>query len=187
MPLARVAESFDPRDVRFDVVIIDEASQSDVTGLLSWYLGDRVAVVGDHEQVSPLAVGQEVELMQALINEHLAGVPNSHLYDGTTSLYHLARQCFGGTIALREHFRCVPDIIGFSNSLSYDFEIRPLRNPASARRPHVVEYIVTPVSWLRTKRQVESGGGAGDLRPREGFVRNAGVRGAVDGRHHAPG
>ena len=33
MPLSRVYESFDPRDTKFDVFIIDEASQSDVTAL----------------------------------------------------------------------------------------------------------------------------------------------------------
>jgi very-short-patch-repair endonuclease len=142
LPLARVAESFDARRGRFDVVIVDEASQSDVTGLLAWYLGDSVAVVGDHEQVSPLGVGQEIEAIKALIGEHLGGIPNNHLYDGLTSIYDLARQCFGGTIALREHFRCVPDIIDFSNRLSYDGEIRPLRAPGTAPRPHVVEYVV---------------------------------------------
>jgi very-short-patch-repair endonuclease len=145
MPLARVAESFDPRRGRFDVVIVDEASQSDVTGLLAWYLGESIAVVGDHEQVSPLGVGQQIETIKALIAEHLGGIPNSHLYDGLTSIYDLARQCFGGTIALREHFRCVPDIIEFSNRLSYDGEIRPLRDPGSATRPHVVEYVVDTV------------------------------------------
>ena len=142
MPLARVAESFDPRRGRFDVVVVDEASQADVTGLLAWYLGDRVAIVGDDEQVSPLAVGQTVEVATALISEHLHGIPNSHLYDGKTSIYDLARQSFGGTIALREHFRCVPDIIEFSNHLSYGGQIRPLREPASAPLPHVVEYVV---------------------------------------------
>jgi very-short-patch-repair endonuclease len=145
MPLARVAESFDPRCGRFDVVIVDEASQSDVTGLLAWYLGESVAVVGDHEQVSPLGVGQEIEAIKALIAEHLGEIPNSHLYDGLTSIYDLARQCFGGSIALREHFRCVPDIIEFSNRLSYDGEIRPLRNPSSAPRPHVTEFVVDHV------------------------------------------
>ncbi len=142
MPLARVAESFDARGRRFDVVIVDEASQSDVTGLLAWYLGDSVAVVGDHEQVSPLGVGQRIDAIKALIGEHLGGIPNDHLYDGLTSIYDLARQCFGGTIALREHFRCVPDIIEFSNRLSYNGEIRPLRDPGSAPRPHLVEYVV---------------------------------------------
>jgi hypothetical protein len=87
-------------------------------------------------------VGQEIDTIKALIAEHLGGIPNSHLYDGLTSIYDLARQCFGGTIALREHFRCVPDIIEFSNRLSYDGEIRPLRSPDTALRPHVVEYVV---------------------------------------------
>src|SRR4029079_88622 len=88
--------------------------------------------------------GQQVEATSALIAEHLAGIPNAHLYDGKTSIYDLARQCFGGTIALREHFRCVPDIIEFSNQLSYNFEIRPLRNPTTAERPHVVEHVIAP-------------------------------------------
>ncbi|MGH7501989.1 MAG: AAA domain-containing protein [Longimicrobiales bacterium] len=144
MPLSRVAESFDATRGRFDVVIVDEASQSDVLGLLAWYLGDRIAVVGDHEQVSPLAVGQQMAAMQALIAQYLAGIPNNHLYDGRMSIYDLARQCFGGAIALREHFRCVPDIIDFSNHLSYHGEIRPLRDPGSARLPHVVELMVNP-------------------------------------------
>ena len=142
MPLSRVAESFDATQTRFDVVIVDEASQSDVTGLLAWYLGDRIVVVGDHEQVSPSAVGLQLAPVQALISEHLQNIPNSHLYDGTTSIYDLARQCFGGVIALREHFRCVPDIIEFSNELSYDFQIRPLRNPYAVPKPHVEEFLV---------------------------------------------
>lgn len=142
MPLARVAESFDPRKGRFDVVIVDEASQSDVTGLLAFYAGERVVVVGDHEQVSPSAVGQKVEDTRALIAQHLGGIPNAHLYDGQTSIYDLARQAFGGTIALREHFRCVPDIIDFSNYLAYDGQIRPLRDPATAPTPHVAELVV---------------------------------------------
>src|SRR5579859_7775109 len=60
MPLSRVVENFDPRTTRFDVVIIDEASQSDVMALVALYLGKTVLVVGDHEQVSPSAVGQDL-------------------------------------------------------------------------------------------------------------------------------
>ena len=142
MPLARVAESFDPRHGRFDVVIIDEASQCDLAGLLALYLGQQVTIVGDHEQVSPSAIGEAAEDTNALISQFLTGIPNSHLYDGQTSVYDLARQSFGGTIGLREHFRCVPDIIDFSNHLSYEGEIRPLRDPATAPRPHAVEYQV---------------------------------------------
>jgi very-short-patch-repair endonuclease len=142
MPMARVVESFDPRKGLYDVVIVDEASQSDVTGLLAFYAGAKVVVVGDHEQVSPSAIGQKLDDITSLIAQHLVGVPNAHLYDGKTSVYDLARQSFGGAIALREHFRCAPDIIEFSNQLSYLGQIRPLRNPAHALAPHVSELCV---------------------------------------------
>jgi very-short-patch-repair endonuclease len=147
MPLSRVAESFDPRDGKFDVVIIDEASQSDVLGLLAFYLGHRVVVVGDHEQVSPSAVGQDLEKVHGLIEQHLADVPNRDLYDGRTSIYDLAQQSFGGTITLTEHFRCVPSIIEFSNRLSYSGKIRPLREIAGALSPHLLEYAVQDGSY----------------------------------------
>lgn len=107
-----------------------------------------MAVVGDHEQVSPLGVGQQIEVITALIAEHLDGIPNSHLYDGLTSIFDLARQCFGGAIALGEHVRCVPDIVEFTSRLSCGGEIRPLRDPGTARRPHVVEYVVEPQVWV---------------------------------------
>lgn len=143
MPLSRVFESFDPRKTKFDVVIIDEASQSDVTALAALYLGREHVVVGDKEQVTPDAVGQRVEEVQRLISTDLQGIPNSHLYDGQTSIYDLAETAFGGVIALREHFRCVPEIIQFSNNLSYGNAIRPLREPLSVNvRPALVAHRV---------------------------------------------
>ena len=143
MPLSRVVECFDLATTRFDVVIMDEASQSDVMGLLAFALADEVVVVGDHEQVSPYAVGQKGDKIHALIDEILEDVPNKHLYDGRTSVYDLARQSFGGTIRLVEHFRCVPDIIQFSNELCYSGEIRALREAGSSPlRPHLVSHRV---------------------------------------------
>ena len=67
MPLSRVYESFNPRETKFDVVIIDEASQSDVTALAALYLGRTHIVVGDKEQVTPDAIGQRIEDVQRLI------------------------------------------------------------------------------------------------------------------------
>lgn len=147
MPMIRVAENYDPQTTRFDVVIVDEASQSDVTGLLALYYGTQVIVVGDDEQVSPEAVGQRIDETQHLINEYLFGIPNSDLFDGKSSIYDLAKASFGGTICLREHFRCVPDIIQFSNHLSYDDKLIPLREASeSLLLPHVVEQRVSGLS-----------------------------------------
>jgi very-short-patch-repair endonuclease len=144
MPLSRVVENFDPRTARFDVVIIDEASQSDVMALVALYLGKTVLVVGDHEQVSPSAVGQNLSVIQNLIFQYLRGIPNSDLYDGQISIYDLARQSFGGTTCLVEHFRCVPEIIQFSNMVSYDGRIKPLRDASRVHlRPHTIAHRVS--------------------------------------------
>ena len=139
MPLSRVVENFDPRLTRFDVVIIDEDSQSDIMALIALYLGKTVLVVGDHEQVSPSAVGQDLGIIQNLIFQYLTGIPNADLYDGQISVYDVARQSFGGTTCLVEHFRCVPDIIQFSNITSYDGRIKPLRDSTRVHlRPHTI-------------------------------------------------
>lgn len=143
MPLARVVESFDPRQTRFDVVIIDEASQSDAMTLMALYIARQVIIVGDDQQVSPYAVGQDLDQIQRLIDERLVGIPNKHLYDGQLSMYDLASQAFGGVVCLLEHFRSVPQIIQFSNELSYNWRIRPLRDSSSVQlKPHLVAYRV---------------------------------------------
>lgn len=154
MPLARVFDQFDPRSTRFDVVIIDEASQSDVTALVALYLGKRVIVVGDNEQVSPEAVGQQVNEIEPLIQEYLRGLPNAELYDGRRSIYDIAWESFGGGVVLLEHFRSVPEIIQFSNDLCYNGRIKPLRESNSVDlRPAVVAYRVQGSSTGRVNRE----------------------------------
>ncbi len=157
MPLSRVVESFDLATTRFDVVIIDEASQSDVLGLAAFALGKEIVVVGDNEQVSPYGVGLRGDRIQSLIDEIPAGVPNRQLYDGKTSVYDLARQAFGGTIRLLEHFRCVPDIIQFSNDLCYRGEIRALREASSSPiAPHLVAHKVKGTADANGINEVEA-------------------------------
>jgi very-short-patch-repair endonuclease len=145
MPLSKVIESYDLARTRFDVVIIDEASQCDVNGLFAFGLAKQIVVVGDDQQVSPLAVGQKLEPIQSLIDLHLDGIPNKELYTGRLSIYDLARQS-QTAIRLREHFRCVPEIISFSSRLAYDGEIQALRESASAIvRPPVIEHRVAGI------------------------------------------
>ena len=144
MPMSRVVDSFDPIKTTFDVVIIDEASQCDLGGLIALWMAKEVIVVGDHEQVSPDAVGQQVQQIAALQETYLKEIPNKHLYDGQLSLYDLARQSFGGTVCLREHFRCAPEIIQFSNNLSYNRQIKPLRDTTSIKvKPPLVTCCVS--------------------------------------------
>ncbi len=143
MPLSRVVESYDFRVAQFDVVIVDEASQCDMTGLVAMGLAQQAVVVGDDKQVSPVAVGEDLKQTQSLIDEYLQGVTNAHLYTGRHSVYDMATHGFAQTIRLTEHFRCVPDIIQFSNYLSYDGEIKPLRESSDIRtRPFVLAHRV---------------------------------------------
>lgn len=143
MPLSKVVENFDPSINRFDVVIIDEASQADIMAMNAVYLAKQVIIVGDDEQVSPSAVGQNLDQVQALIDTYLDGIPNSALYDGQFSIYDLARTSGFKPVTLTEHFRCVPTIIRFSNYLSYNGNIKPLRDESDVNvRPSLVEYRV---------------------------------------------
>jgi very-short-patch-repair endonuclease/DNA polymerase III delta prime subunit len=142
MPLSYVTRNFDMKRNHFDVVIIDEASQADITALIAVYMGSQVVIVGDHEQVSPLAVGQDLDKIQHIIDEHLKGIPNANLYDGKFSIYGLARTT-SELVCLHEHFRCVSPIIQFSNELSYDGKIKPLRDDSLVkRRPATIAYRV---------------------------------------------
>lgn len=131
MPIPIMAESFDPRTTRFDVVIIDEASQADLNALIPLYMGKQIVVVGDHEQVTPLGVGKDQTILENLRKSMLQDIPNSHLFDNLSSIYDIGRQSFGDAVRLVEHFRCVPEIIAFSNQLSYDGKIQPLREANS--------------------------------------------------------
>ena len=146
MPISLVAEHFDPGTSRFDVVIIDEASQADLNALIPLYMARQVIVVGDHEQVTPLGVGKDITLLENLRRSMLQEIPNSHLFDNQSSVYDIGRQSFGDAIRLVEHFRCVPEIIAFSNQLSYGGAIKPLRESNSTHiKPACVSYRVEGV------------------------------------------
>ena len=155
MPISMVAETFDPRATRFDLVIIDEASQADLNALIPLYMARQVVIVGDHEQVTPLGVGKEQTVLENLRKSMLHDFPNAHLFDAMSSIYDIGRQAFGDAVRLVEHFRSVPEIIAFSNQLSYEGKIRPLRATSSSDiRPACVPYRV-------------DGRREGDVNPRE--------------------
>jgi very-short-patch-repair endonuclease len=155
MPISMVAETFDPRATRFDLVIVDEASQADLNALIPLYMARQVVIVGDHEQVTPLGVGKEQTALENLRKSMLHDFPNAHLFDAMSSIYDIGRQAFGDAVRLVEHFRSVPEIIAFSNQLSYDGKIRPLRAANSTHiKPACVPY---PVEGTRE----------GDVNPRE--------------------
>ncbi|MCI1958410.1 MAG: AAA domain-containing protein [Clostridia bacterium] len=143
MPINKALENLNPSKNKFDVVIIDEASQSDVSALAIVYFARKIIIVGDDEQVSPSAVGIDVDKMANLSDMYIKGIiPNAHLYDMKSSLYDIAKTTFK-TLMLKEHFRCVPAIIGYSNRLSYDYKIKPLRDDSNVPvKPATIAYRV---------------------------------------------
>ena len=62
------------------------------------------------------------------MRDHLSGFNFSDSFDVENSLFGHGRVRFGNRITLREHFRCMPEIIGFSNELCYSANpLLPLR------------------------------------------------------------
>ena len=140
MPISTLVETFDPAVAeKFDCLIVDEASQVDVMGLIPWYMANQVLVVGDDQQVTPEDVGAEQQPIDDLINQFLKDIPSSALYDGRASIYELASVSFDKRVRLTDHFRCVEPIIEFSSELCYDGDLNCLRdiNDASVGPPTV--------------------------------------------------
>ncbi len=137
MPTFRVADSLSPAAEPFDVVIVDEASQSGIDALFLWWLGKKVLIVGDDQQISPDSVGLELAPVFALRSQLLGDQPIGSAITPATSLFDLGGIAFpGNRTYLREHFRCMPEIIAFSNRISYkDAPLEPLRQFGSDRLP----------------------------------------------------
>lgn len=130
MPLHRAAQMFsDPKAGMFDVVIFDEASQCDIRGLTIGYLGKKLLVVGDPDQISPAGIFQDQERIFELISRFLHDIPHKDNFSITSSLFDLAKIRIPNMIQLNEHFRCVPEIIAFSNHHIYESKLKPLRHP----------------------------------------------------------
>jgi len=130
MPLYKVAETIVPEKEIYDYVIIDEASQlgPDATFLL--YISKKIIIVGDDKQTSPEYIGVNSEIMTPHIKKYLEGIPKNNFYGTEFSFFDHAKLFCDGMIVLREHFRCMPEIIEFSNKYfyaPYGNELYPLR------------------------------------------------------------
>ncbi len=136
MPLHKLWDSVDAVPGLFDTVIVDEASQAGMDALVLFLLAKRIVVVGDDKQNSPEAVGVLEDDIARLAREYLAEFRFRDEYRPDASLFDHAERAFGSHITLREHFRCVPEIIRFSNDLCYrDAPLIPLRQAPPGRLP----------------------------------------------------
>jgi len=147
MPHYRVSESL-PADLGlFDLVIVDEASQSTVAALPALLRAKQILIVGDDRQVSPELVGRDQARADELARRHLSEqvVDYRSSLREEQSLYDLGKVVFaGGAIMLTEHFRCVAPIIEFSKAQFYSHRLLPLRLPTASERldPPLVDILV---------------------------------------------
>lgn len=134
MPTWRVSESLPSDFGSFDLVIIDEASQSDITALPAILRAKKLLIVGDDKQVSPTAAFLAEEKILQLKHNFLREQPFAELLLPGVSVYDLANAVFPGQrIMLTEHFRCVEPIIRFSMQF-YNEPLIPLRIPKSSEK-----------------------------------------------------
>jgi len=143
----RVSESLPAELGCFDLVIIDEASQSDLTALPSLLRAKKVLIVGDDKQVSPEGVGLEEEKVRSLMNRFLGEQVNTYRpqMSPERSIYDLFKVVFAkSAVMLKEHFRCVGPIIEYSKREFYNHELRPLRLPKASERldPPLIDVLV---------------------------------------------
>ncbi|WP_248961125.1 AAA domain-containing protein [Sphaerisporangium perillae] len=139
MPLQQVLETIPPTRDSFDVIIVDEASQASIDALFLLWLAPRVIVVGDDKQCAPSVVSHgELEPIFAKLSTYLPDMP-AYLRGAFTpksSLFDLLATRFGSVLRLKEHFRCMPEIIDFSSRQFYDDEpLVPLRQFGADRLP----------------------------------------------------
>lgn len=138
MPLNQVAETISPEPDSFDVVIVDEASQVGLDGLLLLWLAPRIIVVGDDRQCAPFYSGSKHDRITQIFDERMADLEpwQREGFDPKSNLYELLQSRFTDVIRLTEHFRCMPEIIKWSSMQFYpDNQLVLLRQHGSDRLP----------------------------------------------------
>jgi very-short-patch-repair endonuclease len=145
MSHAKVSESMPAQLGVFHLVIVDEASQSDLWALPAILRGKKILVVGDDKQVSPSGGFISAAKISALRERFLSDQPYGRDLTPEKSLYDIASTVFAAErVMLAEHFRCVQPIIAYSNKTFYKNQIRPLRVPKASERidPPLVDVFV---------------------------------------------
>ena len=118
-----VKNAFPSTEGLFDLLVIDEASQCDIASALPLILrAKQMVIIGDPMQlrhISKIDAEEELAIKRHL---HLSGA--THLKYSEMSLWDYARNWLpwcenDAPCALLKHYRCHPDIIGYSNEMFY--------------------------------------------------------------------
>jgi hypothetical protein len=87
-----------------------------------------------NNNIASIHIGVTDEEVQNAISKYLQDIPHKEFYGTTGSFFDHASAYFD-KITLREHFRCMPEIIEFSNQLCYapHTSLSPLRTYSEER------------------------------------------------------
>jgi len=124
----------DPQPGQFDLLIIDEASQVDISALNLIFRARKTLIVGDENQTSVFTnsalfpIERTNQILDRYLNEH-PFKQQFNINNRTASIYSLSGVIYPNIITLKEHFRCRPEIIAFSNKFVYNRHMIPLRTP----------------------------------------------------------
>ena len=126
------------KDVMYDYVIVDEASQVDLcTGVLALSCAKKAVIVGDLKQLPNVVDSKDAKLTDDVFNNfnmpEVYRYKNHCLLSSTSELFSQAPHTL-----LREHYRCHPKIIEFCNKKFYNNELIILSNIKSDRKPLIV-------------------------------------------------
>ncbi|WP_211265277.1 AAA domain-containing protein [Actinacidiphila oryziradicis] len=135
MPVKQVAQLIAPERDSFDVVIVDEASQVGLEGVMLLWLAPRVVIVGDDQQCAPAYTGGKHDRLNQRFDELFPDMEHWQRegFSPKSNLYALLTQTFSQVIRLTEHFRCMPEIIHWSSGQFYNYELQPLRQYGADR------------------------------------------------------
>jgi REase_MTES_1575/AAA domain len=138
----------DTQPNQFDVLIIDEASQCDMSSLNLMFRCKKTVVVGDENQTAVTMDNSKfgIEKVNVLLDRHFTNHPFKQQFNvnnKNNSIYSLSSVIYPNIITLVEHFRCQPEIIGYSNQHVYNNLIVPLKTAAARPfgAPIRIEYL----------------------------------------------
>ena len=129
MPMDVLIEQYPfDNEPQFDVLIMDESSQSSVFSISALARAKKVIIVGDDKQISPSSAFTSLKGFNELRAKYLKNSSWDLHLSKDTSIYDIIQMmCGTHKITLSEHFRCLPEIIHYSNKEYYDMCINPLK------------------------------------------------------------
>lgn len=126
------------KDVMYDYIIVDEASQVDLcTGVLALSCAKKAVIVGDLKQLPNVVNSKNAKLTDEVFNNF--DIPEVYRYKNhslLSSILELFRHA--PHTLLKEHYRCHPKIIEFCNKKFYNNELIILSNIISDKKPLIV-------------------------------------------------